>query len=95
MLELSFPQLNIVETTSGNLITIMNRFQDNINVVIAGTDRVAGYDEAKNEAPYEADISASKVIKNILDDVYFYKKHQFQFISHMSYDTMKSTYKEN
>lgn len=101
MLELSFPQLNIAETTSGNLITIMNRFQDNINVVIAGTDRVDSYNNQLKKMPdvnvseikrSDADISASKVIANIQDEKFFYGNTPDSI--HKLYETIKSTYEE-
>jgi len=101
MLELSFPQLNLVETTSGNLITIINRFQDNINVVIAGTDRVANYKTQLKKMPdmsvseikrSDADISASKVISNIQDKKFF--DNNTPEAIHNLYETIKEMYSE-
>ena len=101
MLELSFPQLNIEETTSGNLITIMNKFQDNINTIMAGTDRVDSYKNQLKKMPdvsvkeikrTDEDISASKVIGNIQDEKFFYDNTPSAI--HTLYNDIKSVYGE-
>jgi hypothetical protein len=78
----SFGNIEIINTSSGNLVSIINKATNNINSVIAGTDRVENYEQQlqkmKGIGIYEVkrtdtDISASKIIKNLEDFEYFKK----------------------
>lgn len=99
MLEASFGNINIAETTSGNIFTLLNKFQDNINVIIAGSDRVKGYETQIKRNPdlrikeikrNDSDISATKIISNISDAEYFQKNTPRSI--HNLYNTLKETY---
>lgn len=80
MIRKTFPDVQIMHASNGNLIRILQKSPININAVYAGTDRVSGYTEQlKNsvgmsvkELPRkEIDISASKVLNNIHDRMYY------------------------
>lgn len=102
MLKTAFgDSIEIQESTSGNLLTLLNKFHNNINVVLAGTDRVQSY---KNQLVKNPDvqvveiprtdegISATKVIENIQDEVYFKKNTPTEI--HSLYPQILKTYKE-
>lgn len=72
----------IVENSTGNLTTILNKVPFNVNVVFAGSDRVADYSRqlkkqlgvSVREMPRTAsDISATKIIENLADETFFKK----------------------
>ena len=72
----------IVENSTGNLTTILSKVPFNVNVVFAGSDRVADYSRqlkkhlgiSVREMPRTAsDISATKVIENLSDETFFKK----------------------
>lgn len=74
MILANYPGVEIIETTSGNLFTMINKTTSNINAVYAGSDRVEGYrEQLKRTLDIEVfevtrtdeDESASKVIDNI------------------------------
>jgi len=74
--------INIQTAKSGNLTTLLNKFSDNINTVIAGSDRVDAYKKmlermfdmnVKEITRNDLDISASKVIAKLDDKKYFEK----------------------
>lgn len=100
MLEKAFgKKIEIVESTSGNLLTLMNKSDDNINYVIAGTDRASSYRTQLKRSPdvkvYEInrtdeDISASKIIENIENEEYF--KKNVNPVLHNMYNEIKKTY---
>ena len=101
MLEASFSNINIAETTSGNIFTLMNKFQDNINVIIAGTDRVKGYETQIKRNPdlkikeikrHDSDISATKIIGKISDEEYFQNNVPKEL--HGMYNKIKETYED-
>jgi len=80
MIEANYPNVEIIETTSGNLLTMMNKTSTNINTVFAGSDRVKGYkDQLKRNLDVgveeilrtDDDESASKVISKLEDKKYF------------------------
>lgn len=82
MIALTFgDKINVAFAQTGNLITLLNKFDDNINVVIAGSDRVQAYKKQLLKSPdinvkeikrEDIDISASKVIASFADgDMYF------------------------
>lgn len=83
MIEANYPNAEIIETTSGNLLTMINKTSTNINTVFAGSDRVDSY---KNQLKRNLDVvveeikrgdddeSATKVIKN-LNDIKYFKKN--------------------
>lgn len=80
MLKKTFPEVEIVHATNGNIPRILQKSPVNINVVYAGTDRVRSYqDQLKNtlgvtvrEMPRtDDDISASRVIAQIEDESFF------------------------
>jgi len=72
--------IEIINASSGNLFTLMNKSQNNINYILAGSDRVDAYEKMleKNRGMkvvetkrVDDDISASKVIANLDDYKYF------------------------
>lgn len=80
MIEAVYPNVEIIETTSGNLLTMINKTSTNINTVFAGTDRVDSYkDQLKRNLDVgveeivrgDDDESATKVVKNLNDIKYF------------------------
>jgi len=83
MLETAFGRkIEIVEHPSGNLFGIMKKAKRNINVVLAGSDRVPEYENTLSKNPElsvqeiprtNEDISATKVIAKIDDEKYFKK----------------------
>lgn len=84
MLKAAFPKLEVVNVQNGNLFTIMNKAQSNINVVLAGSDRVAGYTKMLEKNPdirvreikrTDEDVSATKVVETLrADDVNKFKE---------------------
>jgi glycerol-3-phosphate cytidylyltransferase-like family protein len=53
MLELSFPGLEIIENPSGNIGTLLKKSPFNVNAILAGSDRVRGYqDQIKGQLSY-------------------------------------------
>ena len=77
-----FPEVEILNSSTGNIFTIMRKSQNEITTIIAGSDRVEGYEKMlkKNygmsvyEVPrIDEDISASKIIANLEDYEYFKK----------------------
>jgi len=82
MIEMNYPQVEIIETTSGNLLTMLNKTSTNINTIFAGTDRVKAYKEQMKRnldvgieeiERTDEDESASKVISKLKDIKYFKK----------------------
>lgn len=72
-----FPTLDIQTSKTGNLITIINKAERNINAVVCGTDRVETYKKQLARSPdvvvdeverLEDDISATKVRQALKDD---------------------------
>ncbi len=82
MIESNYPRAEIIETTSGNLLTMLNKTSTNINTVLAGSDRVDAY---KTQLKRNLDVgveeilrgdddeSASKVVAHLKDLKYFKK----------------------
>ena len=75
-----FPEVEILNSSTGNIFTIMRKSQNEITDIIAGSDRVDSYREMlkKNygmrvvEVPrVDEDISATKIIENLEDYKYF------------------------
>jgi len=101
MLELTFgDKIELFEATSGNLMTLMNRTNENINWIMAGSDRVQAYEKMlernKDVQVYEIkrndeDISATKVIANLDDESYFKKNTPKEI--HSMYNEIVETYK--
>ena len=78
-----FNDIEIINASTGNLITLLNKAKNNINVIVSGTDRVQGYENQLKKTKgisvqevhrSEFDISATKVIHN-LDDLGYFKKN--------------------
>ena len=99
MMQKTFPDVEIIHNTNGNLIRILNKSSININVVYAGSDRVSGYkQQLKNnvgvsvkELPRtDDDISASKVIDNINNKEFFMKNTPKEI--HSMYDEIRKQY---
>ena len=74
MVQKAFPKIEIVHHSTGNLFSIMQKATKNINVVLAGSDRVSSYKAILKRNPdisveetkrTKFDISATKVIDNI------------------------------
>jgi len=102
MLEMAFGnKIEIVESTSGNLLTLMNKTNENINWIIAGSDRVDAYRNQLKRSPdirvfeiprVDEDISASKVISKIDDEKYFIKNTPKEI--HSMYNEIINTFKK-
>ena len=99
MIKTSFPNVEIIHSTNGNLTRILQKSPVNINIVYAGSDRVKSYQEQlKNtlgtdvrEMPRsDSDISATKVIANIDDEEYFKKNTPKEI--HGMYNKLKDIY---
>ena len=77
MLLEKFPKLEIIEVGNGNIIGILNKVDLNINAVLAGSDRVKGYENQLKRMPdmYVAEtqrdfsgVSGTKARESIKDD---------------------------
>jgi len=99
MVKTAFPKVEIVNHSTGNLFGIMGKADKNINIVLAGSDRVSDYKHSLSRNPdlsvvetlrTDDDTSATKVIANIEDEKYF-KKHTHKSI-HKMYDEIKELY---
>jgi len=93
------PNAEIVHASNGNVPRIINSAPININVVYAGSDRVAEYQKqlksslgvSVKELPRtNDDISASKVIANIEDEEFFKKNTPKEL--HSMYEEIKKAY---
>ena len=99
MLEKCFPNIEINDARTGNIITLLNKSSKNINVVIAGSDRVQAYREqlkrtdivVKEIPRINDDISATKIIENINNFDYFKKNTPKQI--HSMYNEILNIYK--
>lgn len=100
MVKKAFPKIEIVHHSTGNLFGIMGKATKNINVVLAGSDRVSAYKATLSRNPdlsveetkrTNSDISASKIIENINDEKYF-KKNTPKAI-HSMYKDIHRVYK--
>jgi predicted kinase/nicotinamide mononucleotide adenylyltransferase len=101
MIQATYPKVEIITTTSGNLLTMINKTSQNINVVLAGSDRVDAYrNQLKRNLDVqveevrrgEDDESATKVIQHLSDFKYF-KKNTPRAV-HKFYDELVKTYKQ-
>jgi hypothetical protein len=101
MLSKSFPNIEIIHHSTGNLFGIMGKAESNINIVLAGSDRVQSYREMLKSNPdirvkeiqrNDSDISASKVIAQLDDEEYFMKNTPKEI--HSMYNEIKNTYKD-
>lgn len=102
MLEAAYPEAEVIETSTGNLLTMINRTSTNINTVFAGSDRVDSY---KNQLKRNLDVSveeiirtdddesATKVIKNLKDVKYF--KSNTPKAVHKFYKKLLEAYEKN
>jgi len=99
MLRKTFPGIEIVHSTTGNLVRIINKSPVNINAVYAGTDRAQAYREmlkntvgvtVKEMQRTDSDISASKVIENINDETYFKQNTPKEI--HSMYEEIRGNY---
>jgi len=95
-----FGNIEIINASTGNLTTLLNKSRNNINTVIAGSDRVQDYEnqlkKSKGISIYEVkrsefDISATKVIAN-LENYEYFKKNTPQ-CSHKYYDEYLKIYR--
>jgi nicotinamide mononucleotide adenylyltransferase len=77
-----FGNIEIINASTGNISSILNKTANNINTIIAGSDRVEGYKKAiernKGMDVYEikrtdSDVSATKVIAGLENYKYFQK----------------------
>jgi len=103
MINLCFPDIEIVQHSSGNLIQIINKCSKNINVILAGTDRIQEYrTQLKNNLGMSVkeikrtddDISASKVIDALKsNDLEYFKANTPKQI-HPLYEDLKTIYKD-
>lgn len=100
MLKAAFPDIEVIHHSTGNLFGIMQKAEKNINVILAGSDRVNSYREMLKNNPdlsvketprVDSDISASKIIANIHDEDYFKKNTPKQI--HNLYNELVKSYK--
>lgn len=72
-----FPDIEIVSAYTGNLVTVLNKTDLNINTVLAGSDRVGGYEKQLSRMQGmnveeivrgEQDVSATKVRNALLNN---------------------------
>lgn len=100
MLLAAFPDLVIIENSTGNINTLLKKTPKNINAVLAGSDRVRDYQAQTSsqlglyvkEIPRTGDdISATKIIDNIDDESYFQKNTPKEIWR--LYDKIKKAYK--
>ena len=70
-------KIHIMNSQTGNVITIINKIQDNINWIYCGTDRVQSYKQQLSKMPdikireikrTDEDISATKVREALIND---------------------------
>jgi len=75
-------KIEIINASSGRIVTLLEKSKNNISTVIAGSDRVENYKNQLREAKgikveevlrADEDISASKIIENLHDYDYFRK----------------------
>lgn len=101
MLKTAFPTLEIVHANSGNLFTIINKASSNINVVLAGSDRVAAYSKMLEKNPdirvreikrTDEDVSATKIVKAIKEDNFELFKSMTPKEIHEFYNELKNVY---
>lgn len=98
MLQETFPEIQIIHHSSGNLLSILGKSPVNINAVYAGSDRISDYVRqlqrssigVREMSRTDEDISASKVIENIQDNKYFQDNTPEQI--HHLYNKLKATY---
>jgi nicotinamide mononucleotide adenylyltransferase len=102
MIQAVFPSLEIIETTSGNLITIINKSSKNINTVYCGSDRIDAYKKQLKRSPdvsvkeikrSDTDISASKVIQMIQEDDYAGFTRETPSEIHNFWEELRATYR--
>ncbi len=102
MVKAVVPEAEIITTTSGNLITMLNKTSTNINQIFAGSDRVKSYEGQLKRNPdvnveeiqrTDDDESATKVIRN-LGDVKYFKKNTPKKV-HDFYSELVKTYGNN
>ena len=102
MVKSAVPDAEIITTTSGNLLTMMNKTNTNINMVFAGSDRVESYKNQLKRNPdvmvkeikrTDEDESATKVIRNLSDLKYFKKNTPKS--THKFYEELIKTYGKN
>jgi len=81
--EIQEGKLEIINSSSGNLITLMNKSKHDISTIIAGSDRVESYQnqlkkskgvEVQEIKRTDEGISATKIIDN-LDDIDYFKNN--------------------
>ena len=101
MVRAVYPDKEIIETTSGNLITIINKASKNVNAVYAGSDRIPSYREQLKRSPdvsvkeiirSDNDVSASKVIEMIKNDDQAGFKRETPPQIHSFWDELRATY---
>jgi len=85
--EIKIGRVELTFCTTGNLFTIINRFDDNINTVICGSDRREGYEKQLEKSQVEVNyqprdedsinnISATKVLEALSEnDIEYYTKN--------------------
>lgn len=99
MVKECFPNINIIEHSSGNLMSIINKAKMNINAILCGTDRVDSYKRQLKMMPdvkvdeikrADGDMSATEVISKLNDEAFFKKSTPREI--HKFYDEIKKTY---
>ena len=92
-------QIEIIQHSSGYIIGIINKSNNNINTILCGTDRYADYCRQLQNNPdvnvvevprTDEDISASKVIENLDNYAYFCMKTPKQI--HKLYKEIKNVF---
>lgn len=99
MIQETFPLVKVIHSSNANLIRVLQKSPMNINVILAGSDRVESYRsqlynalgiEVKELQRDDSDISASKVIENIEDQSFF--TNSTPEAIHPYYDSLKDMY---
>ena len=100
MLKKCFPDIEIVQNSTGNIFSIIAKSKLNINAVLCGTDRKASYEQQLSKNPDikvvetkrdSTAISATAVIEN-LDNEVFFKRNTPKEI-HSMYDEIKKRFR--
>lgn len=99
MIRAVFPKVEIIYSTNGNLVNVIQKSPMNINIVYAGSDRVKSYQEqlkytlgteVREMERSDSDISATKVIENLWNKPYFEKNTPKEI--HSMYEEIKKAY---
>lgn len=101
MLKSCFPEIEIIQHSTGNLISIINKAKLNINAVLCGTDRYNEYTTQLSKNPDikvietkrdSKSISATAIIENIENEIFFKRNTPKEI--HKFYNEIKKIFKK-